>query len=160
MSEEQTESKPEETIQLVVFGLASEEYAFDISKVREIVRVKEITRIPNAPSYVRGVINLRGKIIVVIDLGKKLGLESELTESARIIVLEIADRTAGVIVDSVSEVLRLNKEGIQEPPSEIADKINMKFLKGVCVLDERLLIMLEPDEILKEEELEDLKKIK
>lgn len=160
MSEEQSESKPEETIQLVVFGLASEEYVFDISKVREIVKVKEITRIPNAPSYVKGVINLRGKIIVVIDLGKKLGLKSELTESTRIIILEIADRTAGVIVDSVSEVLCLNKEGIQEPPSEIADKINMKFLKGVCVLDERLLIMLEPDEILKEEELEDLEKIK
>ena len=139
--------KRTETLQLVSFTLGDEEYAVDILKVREIIRVPNITRVPHAPSFVEGVINLRGKVIPVIDLRKRFGLETgSHTKGTRIVVLEL-ERLIGMIVDGVSQVLRLSADNV-EPPPPIVSGISAEYLKGVGKIDERLLILLDVEKIL------------
>jgi len=105
--------------QLVVFSLGQESYGVDIYRVREIIRVPAITRVPRAPEYVEGVINLRGGVIPVIDLRKRFGMEKgEVTDERRIVVAELGSQTVGVIVDGVSEVLEVNEADIA-PPSGV-----------------------------------------
>jgi purine-binding chemotaxis protein CheW len=130
-------------LQLVTFKLENEEFGVDILKVQEINRMVNITRIPNAPHFVEGVINLRGKIIPIVDLRKKLGFKSkEYDKSTRIIVVELDGLIIGFIVDSVSEVLRIPSNTIEPPPSMIAG-IESEYIEGVGKLDDRLLILLE-----------------
>ena len=115
----------------------------DILKVQEINRMMNITRIPNAPDFVEGVINLRGKIIPIVDLRKKLGFQAkEYDKSTRIIVVELEGIVLGFIVDSVSEVLRIPNSTIEPPPS-IIKGIESEFIEGVGKLEDRLLILLE-----------------
>jgi len=134
-------------LQLVSFTLGEEEYAVDILKVREIIRVPNITRVPRAPEFVEGVINLRGKVIPVIDLRKRFGLSAgDYTKGTRIIVLEL-ERTIGMVVDGVSQVLRLGAESV-EPPPPIVSGISSEYLKGVGKVDDRLIILLDVDKIL------------
>ena len=117
--------------QLVVFTLANETYGVDISTVNEIIRMQEITEVPMTPDFVEGVINLRGRIVPVIDLRKRFNLEmAEVTQSSRIIVVELNDITVGMIVDSVSEVLRLPKENT-EPTPPMVSGVDSAYLKGV-----------------------------
>lgn len=138
-----------EILQLVTFKLGNEEYAVDILKVQEINRMVEITSIPNAPSYVEGVINLRGKVIPVINLRKKFGLDSkEMDSQSRIMVVDIGS-TVGLIVDSVSEVLRLSSDTIEPPPPMTAGNGSSEYIKGVGKLTDRLLILLDIEELLK-----------
>ena len=138
-------SSSEEILQLVTFTLGSEEYAVDILKVQEINRMKEITRVPNSPDYVEGVVNLRGKVIPVVSLRMKFGLpEKENDDQARIMIMEIVGITMGLIVDSVSEVLRI-PEGIVEPPPPMATSISSEFIKGIAKLEDRLIILLDMD---------------
>lgn len=139
-------------IQLVVFRLGVEEYGVPITQVQEINRLTTSTRIPQAPDFIEGVISLRGKVLPVIDLKKRFGLEtSAYTDEARIVVVKIADHTVGVIVDVVSEVLRLPMERVEPPPAIIAG-ITAEYLRGVGKLGDRLLILLDLNRILTETE--------
>ncbi|HOJ42752.1 MAG TPA: chemotaxis protein CheW [Syntrophorhabdaceae bacterium] len=129
--------------QLVTFKIEDDEFGVDILKVQEINRMMSITRIPNAPDFVEGVINLRGKIIPIVDLRKKLGFPGkEYDKSTRIIVVELEGIVLGFIVDSVSEVLRIPSSTIEPPPSIIRG-IESEFIEGVGKLEDRLLILLE-----------------
>ena len=135
-------------LQLVTFTLGQEEYAVDILKVQEINRMKDITRVPNSPSYVEGVINLRGKVIPVVDLRKKFDLEEkENTEQSRIMIMDIQGITMGLVVDSVSEVLRIPL-GTVEPTPPMASNISAEFIKGIAKLEDRLIILLDMDRLL------------
>ena len=135
-------------LQLVTFTLGSEEYAVDILKVQEINRMKEITRVPNSPAYVEGVINLRGKVIPVVNIRKKFGLpEKENDEQSRIMIIDIQGITMGLVVDSVSEVLRV-PSNIVEPTPPMASNISTEFIKGIAKLEDRLIILLDMDRLL------------
>jgi purine-binding chemotaxis protein CheW len=133
----------DELIQLVTFHLEREEFGVDILKVQEINRMVKITRVPQAPHYCEGVINLRGKVIPVIDLRKKFEMEvEEWTKNTRIIVCNVDGTVIGMIVDAVEEVLRIPSSTI-EPAPEIATSVNSDYIKGVAKLEERLLIFLD-----------------
>jgi purine-binding chemotaxis protein CheW len=137
-----------EVLQLVTFRLGKEEYSVDILSVQEIIRHMDLTAVPKAPEFVDGVINLRGKVIPVLDLRKRFGLEvTEKTNETRIIVVDINDKTVGFKVDAVSEVLRLSADTVEPPPSIVTDK-DSDYIKGVGKMDGRLIILLEVSKIL------------
>ncbi len=130
-------------IQLVTFKLGNEEFAVDILKVQEINKMINITRIPNAPAFVEGVINLRGKIIPIVDLRRRLGFEGRsFDKSTRIIVVELDSMVLGFIVDSVSEVLRISENTV-EPPPPLMSGTESEDIEGVGKLENRLLILVE-----------------
>jgi purine-binding chemotaxis protein CheW len=132
-----------EVLQLVSFQLGPEEYAIDILGVQEIIRMVEVTHVPNSPHYVEGVVNLRGKVIPIINLRTRLGLSlAEPTKDTRIVVVEVAHLILGFIVDSVEEVLRLPEEFIEPPPSTGRGGAG-DFHKGVGRVEGRLLILLD-----------------
>jgi purine-binding chemotaxis protein CheW len=134
-----------EILQLVTFRLGNEEYAVDILKVQEINRMKEITRVPNTPLYVEGVINLRGKVIPVINLRSKFSLaERDNDTQSRIMIMDIQGITMGLVVDAVSEVLRI-PGNIVEPTPPMASNISTEFIKGIAKLEDRLIILLDMD---------------
>jgi len=137
----------DDLIQLVSFRLGEEEFGVDILKVQEINRMAEITKIPQAPHYVEGVINLRGKVIPVIDLRKKFDMQvEEWTKNTRIVVCDVDANVVGMIVDSVSEVLRIPSSTI-EPPPEMVSSASADYVSGVAKLDERLLLFLDISKI-------------
>lgn len=132
-----------EQLQLVTFEVANEEFAVDILAVQEINRMMELTRVPQSPADVEGVINLRGKIIPVLDLRKRFGFPvGERNEQNRIIVVEVTGRVLGFIVDRVHEVLRIDSS-IVEPAPAMVCSIDSDFIAGVGKLDDRLLILLD-----------------
>lgn len=138
--------------QLVSFRIGSEEFGISIMKVQEIIRMQEITRVPQMPDFIEGVINLRGNVIPIIDLRKRFNLEiSAKTNETRIVVVSVLDRIMGIIVDGVSEVLRLTDDQI-EPPPPVISNIGKEYIKGIGKLDKRLLILLDIDRILSSEE--------
>lgn len=141
-------------LQLVAFRLGKETYAVDIQQVQEIIRMQHITQVPGAPSFVEGVINLRGRIVPVIDLRQRLGLpRGERTGETRIVVVEVPPHRVGMVVDAVEEVFRIQEEEI-EPPSSLVASIQEKYLRGVGKSGDRLIILLDLEEILKKEEAE------
>ena len=141
-------------IQLVSFKLGKEEFGVDILKVQEINRMLEITEMPNSPDFVEGIVNLRGRIIPVVDLKKRLKMPAkEHDNSTRIIVVELNGKTIGFIVDEVSEVLRI-ESNITEPPPEMTAGIDSDYITAVAKLDDRLLILLDLNRVLSEEEKE------
>ncbi|ADL12490.1 chemotaxis protein CheW [Acetohalobium arabaticum] len=148
----------EETQQLIVFNLSGEEFGVKITKVQEIIRMKEITELPNSSEFMAGIINLRGDIISVIDLRNKFGVTQEETKKTRIIIVEMDDQDVGLIVDSVSEVLRINSENIEDAPDRIAG-IKQDYLKGIGKIDERIIILLDLDKLLTAEEKIELENI-
>jgi len=134
--------------QVVVFDVANESYAVTIARVHEIIRLQTITIIPGAPECVEGVINLRGKVIPVLDLRKRFHLHAQdHTRSSRIVVVEINDQMLGLVVDGVSEVLRISTERI-EPPSPLVAGIDSHYLRGIAKLDGRLIVLLDLDQVL------------
>lgn len=138
-----------EVLQLVTFKLGDEEYGIDILKVQEINRMTDITSMPKAPFSVEGVINLRGKVIPVVNLRKRFGLDlKEIDSQSRIIVVDIGS-TVGLIVDSVSEVLRISSDTI-EPPPPITGGIGSEYIMGIGKLEDRLIILLDIDKLLSE----------
>ncbi|HBL24003.1 MAG: chemotaxis protein CheW [Syntrophorhabdaceae bacterium] len=146
-------------LQLVTFKLGTEEFGVDILKVQEINKMMNITKIPNAPAFIEGVINLRGKIIPIVDLRKRLGFrEQPYDKSTRIIVVELEGLVLGFIVDSVSEVLRIPENTIEPPPSMVAG-IESEYIEGVGKLDDRLLILLELKKIFSSPERKDIENI-
>ncbi|MDH4027600.1 MAG: chemotaxis protein CheW [Nitrospirota bacterium] len=137
-------------LQLVTFTLKNEEYAVDILKVQEINRIVEITKVPNSPDYVEGVINLRGKVIPVVNLRRKFGFEEkERDDTTRIIIMDINGLTNGLIVDSVSEVLRIPSD-IVDPAPPMASDMNSLYIKGIAKLENRLIILLDIDRLIGE----------
>ncbi|MBI5056942.1 MAG: chemotaxis protein CheW [Nitrospirae bacterium] len=137
-------------LQLVTFTLGNEEYAVDILKVQEINRITEITKIPNAPDYIEGVINLRGKVIPVINLRKKFGVyDKNSDENSRVIIMDIQGITNGLIVDSVSEVLRIPSD-IVEPAPPMASTMSSRFIQGIAKLENRLIILIDIDKLIGE----------
>jgi purine-binding chemotaxis protein CheW len=135
-------------LQMVVFDLASEYYGVDISDVREIIRMQNITRVPGTPEYMEGVLNLRGKIAPVVDLRKRLNLKvNEQTKESRIVVIDIENKDVGVIVDGVTEVLRIPVSSV-EPPSQMLTSGDNVHLKGIAKLQDKLVILLDMDSIL------------
>jgi purine-binding chemotaxis protein CheW len=138
-SREQTEN----LLHLVTFHLGREEYGVEISSVQEIIRAADITPVPGAPSHVRGVINLRGKIIPVVDLRLRFELNEEsVADDRRIIVVELGVKRIGMLVDSVSQVIKVSAGIVEEMPEE-ATSVNENFIKGVGKLDNRLIIILD-----------------
>ncbi|MCQ1537374.1 purine-binding chemotaxis protein CheW [Methanosarcina sp. KYL-1] len=145
------------TIQVIVFNLGEERYGVEISQVKEIILPTQITRIPNVPSFVEGVLNLRGQIATVINLRKRLGKEPEKNdENTRIIVVEYDNAIVGMMVDSVSEVKYLSPQNIEEIPRFLALRDESKFLKGIGKLEDGLLTLMDLKELFSEEELKEL----
>ncbi|VAX15881.1 Positive regulator of CheA protein activity (CheW) [hydrothermal vent metagenome] len=137
----------------LTFVLGDEEYGLEILKVREIIGVMEITSVPQTPEFIKGVINLRGKVIPVIDLRLKFSMESaEYTEETCIIVVDIGKALMGILVDTVSEVLDIAVDQIEPPPS-FGSKIQTEFILGMGKIKGKVKILLEIDKVLSIEEL-------
>lgn len=146
----------DELLQLVSFKIGAEEFGVDITKVQEINRMVEITKVPQAESYVEGVINLRGKVIPIIDLRKRMNMEiKENDKNTRIVVVDIENFVMGMIVDSVSEVLRIPASTI-EPPPDIVTGVNADYIQGVAKLEDRLLIFLDLSKVISVEEVKSI----
>ena len=144
-------------LQLVTFRIGEEEFGVDILRVQEIIRTMAITRVPKAPDFVEGVINLRGKVIPIIDLRKRFGLEvKEYVKHTRIIVIEISNMIVGFVVDAVSEVLRIPADTVEPPPPAVMGGIDSEYISGVGKLEDRLLILLDLDKLLSQEEQAEL----
>ena len=150
-----------ELAQFVNFRLRGEEYGVDIGSVREITRVVDISHIPESPSFIEGVTNLRGQIIPVVDLAKQFGLapQEKLPESARIVVTEVKGQTVGMIVDEVPEVLKISEENIEPTPELIQTKIRKDYIKGVGKLENRIIVLLDLEKVLAPHELEEVAKV-
>ena len=147
------------TMQLVSFTLGKELYGIEITKVREIILITDITRIPETPNFLKGLINLRSTVIPVIDLRVRFGMpEGETTDESRIMVLQARGKTIGIVVDAVSEVLRVKQEHISPPPPTVAG-LGREYLSGLVKLDERLLILLDVDKIFDEDEMATIKAV-
>lgn len=143
----------EKELQVVGLRIGRETFGLPISIVREIVRVPEITSVPNAPDYIEGVINLRGRIIPIVDLRKRFGQKTfEPNKKNRIVVVELGARAFGLIVNSASEVLRIPPSEIEEP-NNVFQEGELDYITGVGKLKGRLVILLDVNRILKRGEL-------
>lgn len=130
-------------LHLVLFRLGREEYGVPIGLVREIVRVQDVTRVPHAPAQIRGVMNLRGRILPVVELRGRLGLDAAvLTHESRVVVVEVEKRTLGLLVDAVAQVTRVSERLIASPPEEVRSA-GAEAVTGVARLGDRLLILLD-----------------
>jgi purine-binding chemotaxis protein CheW len=148
-----------EIIQLVSFNIGEEEFGVDILKVQEINRMSEVTKVPNAPDYVEGVINLRGKVIPIIDLRMRIGMpQKDSDKDTRIVVVELDSKVVGFVVDSVNEVLRINKN-ITEPPPPMVAGIDSEYITAIGKLDDRLLILLDLERILSSTERKEIEEV-
>lgn len=158
--EKESSSSSEESLQLVNFELSGEEFGVDIMQVSEIIPISKITRIPQAPECVKGLINLRGKIVVVIDLNRRLGFSPRESDSlSKIIIVKVKDTTIGMLVNSVNGILKLPLSSIESTPDMIKSKINSEYLTGVGKAGNRLLILLNLARVLGEEEVDELNQL-
>ncbi len=140
-------------IQLVSFNLDQEEYGVDVLKVREIIRMPIVTRVPNTPHYVEGVINLRGKVIPIISMRKRFGLmEIDYDKQTRIMVMDVRGELMGFIVDAVSEVIRISGSEIQPSPAAVAGGLDQECIAGVINQTERLLVLLDLEKMFSSDE--------
>ena len=141
----------EATEHLATFFLDREEYGVDVRQVQEIRRTTEITSVPRAPEFIRGVINLRGRILPVLDLKRKLGLgEVEAGRATRIVVVRVKERLLGLLVDGASQVLKVEVSRIEPPPEEVVEK-GGDYIRGVAKLDDRLIILVDLERLLAHE---------
>ena len=133
---------------LVTFFLSGEEYGVDVRLVQEIIRVVEVTQVPRAPDFIKGVINLRGRIIPVIDLKRKLGLGEVVVErQTRVVVIRLRERLVGLLVDGASQVLKVPVSTIEAAPEEVVE-IDANYIRGVAKLAKRLIILVDLPKIL------------
>ena len=140
-------------IQLVGFRLDNEDYAIAITKIQEIILMKPITRIPQVPDFIEGLINLRGSVIPIVNLRKRFGLPPrEIDDETRTIVVNVHEKTVGCVVDAVTQVMRINRDQIQSPPLGVM-AVNHQYLAGLAKLDDRLMIILDIDKLFQAEEL-------
>jgi len=149
---EQTQQLSGEVVQVVSFRLGGEEYGVDIAQVQEIIRMVEVTKVPRAPRFMEGVINLRGQLIPIIDLRTRFGMSRiPPTKSTRIVVTEIGNKRVGIVVDAVSEVLNIPIENVEDAPEMVAG-VGTEYIQGVGKLGERLIIMLDLTMVISTEE--------
>ncbi len=149
--EDLEEIKEENLLQLVGFKLGDEEYAIDVLKIQEIIRLVEITSVPRTDSFVLGVMNLRGQVIPVIDLRVRFNLErTDFDKLTRIIVVKFDSEHVGFVVDEVTEVIRIDKNSV-EPTPPLVGSIGQEYILGICKYDERLIILLDIDRVIYEE---------
>ena len=157
------DEEPRQTRQLVSFRIGEEEFGVDILMVQEIIRLPNITPIPNAPGFILGMINLRGKIIPVIDLRQRLriqgGSRSESDRRSRILIVEMFTHVTGFIVDSVSEVMKVADAEIEPTPHLVASSINAEYIQGVIKLPNRLIMLLDFSRILNPQEGRDMERL-
>ena len=160
MAEKAKELKSEK-IQLVIFRLRDEEFGVDISSVKEIIEVGIISSIPEAPSFIQGVTNLRGQVIAVIDLAKQFGLKPQenLSKTAKIVVTEVNGQKVGMLVDEVPEIVKIAKESIEPTPELIQSEIQKDYIQGVGKLEQRLIIFLNLEKVLAPHEVNELVKV-
>ncbi|MDH4161458.1 MAG: chemotaxis protein CheW [Nitrospirota bacterium] len=143
-------------LQLVVFSTGKELYGVAIQAVHEIVKVPEITEVPDAPVFLEGVINLRGKIVPVIDLRKRLRLGTgERSKSTRILIIENSGKRIGLLVDAVSEVIKVPPEAVEAPPEMIAS-VGVEYITGVVKSGSRLIVLIDLGRVLN---VEDMKRV-
>jgi purine-binding chemotaxis protein CheW len=143
--------------QIVSFRLGKETFGVRVSQVREIGKVKDITKVPKMPEFIEGVLNLRGQITTVIDLKKRFGIVSEdsgITAASRIIIAEIGDTQIGIIVDAVEDVMRVPRTNISLPPTTLTAGMEGGFLTGICKLPDRLVMLLDLNRIMSVSEME------
>lgn len=146
-------------LQLVTFKVGSEEFGIEIFSVKEIIRMLGITKVPQAPEFVEGVVNLRGKVIPIIDIRKRFGMDSlNHDKNTRIVVVEMENVLVGFVVDAVSEVLRIPADTVEPPPPVVAG-IEAEYINGVGKLEDRLLIMLDLNKLLGADEKNALKQV-
>ncbi len=146
------EQQRETVSQLVVFKLGPELYGADIAVVREVSPLQRVTRVPRTPSYIEGVTNLRGRVIPVVDLRRRLGLPaSPPTKSTRIAVAELDGEQVGMIVDAVQEVLRVPAGAIQ-PPDPMMSKVDAEYVQGIVKVEGRLIVLLDLARVLQRED--------
>jgi purine-binding chemotaxis protein CheW len=142
--------------QIVIFELAGEEYGVPISSVNSIIKMQPITRMPHTPEFVQGVTNLRGKVLPVVDLRQRFGLDpAETSKDSRIIVSQVEGKEVGMIVDGVSEVLTIQEQWVEEVPP-ITTTIESAFITGVVKIERRLVILIELEKVLSVDEKADL----
>ena len=146
-------------MQVVAFKVGREDFGVDVKKVEGVISMVDITRMPRAPQFVEGIINLRGQIVAVVDLANRLGIEStERGAATRIVVVEAQDVKVGLVVES-PEVLNINQEDIEASPMLATSDVNASFIMGVVKLGDRLLILLDVDRVLSDEERTDIGEI-
>jgi purine-binding chemotaxis protein CheW len=145
--------------QIISFKVGDEEYGLEILSVKEVIRIREITKLPKAPDFVRGVINLRGDVIPIIDLRAKFGLPvRQYSDMTRVIVVEVDDKLMGMVVDGVSHVIRIRDDQIVPPPTLVGG-ISADYIRGVGKLEEQLIVLLNIGKILTSEEKIELERI-
>ncbi|MFK7695815.1 chemotaxis protein CheW [Paenibacillus sp. HJGM_3] len=149
-----------EELKVIVFTLAHEQYGVEVDSVRTIERMQPLTRVPKTPAFVKGVINLRGVVVPVIDLRGRFQLaESDYTDNSRIIIVAVKDMEVGLIVDSANDVLDVDSDSIEAPP-EIVGGIRAKYLRGVAKLPSgSLLVLLNLEEVLNKSEIVQLEQL-
>ena len=134
--------------QVVVFDLSGETYALDILHVHEIIRIQPVTPVPGAPEYIEGLINLRGRVVPVVDLRKRFGLRTrEIGDRSRIIVVQVSDDIVGVVVDAVSEVITVSPD-LVEPAARVVTGLDAEYIRTIAKVEGHLVAVLNPDKIL------------
>ena len=146
-------------LQWVTFKLDNETYGINVMRVQEVLRYTEIAPVPGAPSYVLGIINLRGNVVTVIDTRQRFGLHStEVNDNTRIVIIEADKQVVGILVDSVAEVVYLRQSEIETAPN-VGNEESAKFIQGVCNKNNELLILVELEKMMSEEEWSELESI-
>ena len=146
-------------LQWVTFKLDNETYGINVMRVQEVLRYTEIAPVPGAPSYVLGIINLRGNVVTVIDTRQRFGLDAtEISDNTRIAVIEADKQVVGIMVDSVAEVVYLRQSEVETAPN-VGNEESAKFIQGVCNKNGELLILVELDKMMSEEEWSELESI-
>ncbi len=154
-------SEEDQLMQLVGFNIGTELFGVSILMVQEIIRSAPITTVPNSPDFIEGIINLRGNIVPVIDLRKRLNIYREDMdyEKSWILILNVNDRVTGFIVDFVTKVLKIDENTVEPPPDIVVAGLESQYIRGVCKLDKNLLILLDFNRILRIDEFKKLKDI-
>ena len=154
-------SEEDQLMQLVGFKIGTELFGVSILMVQEIIRAAPITTVPNSPDFIEGIINLRGSIVPVIDLRKRLNIYREDMdyEKSWILILNVNDRVTGFIVDFVTKVLKIDENTVEPPPDIVVAGLESQYIRGVCKLDENLLILLDFNRILRIDEFKKLKEV-
>lgn len=149
----------EEISKVIVFQLKNQQYGVDIQQIRSIERLQNITTIPNTSDFIKGVINLRGEVIAIIDLRERLNIDQvDITDNTRVLIVSVDQVQIGLIVDAATDVLDIDPTSI-DPSPEIVGDIDVTFVKGVAKLEDKLLILLDLARVLNFNELEEVKEV-
>ena len=156
---QKNEDKDDQVLQWVTFRLDGETYGINVMQVQEVLRYSEIAPVPGAPSYVLGIINLRGNVVTVIDTRHRFGLANgEVTDNTRVVIIETDNHVIGIMVDSVAEVVYLKQSEIETAPN-VGNDESARFIQGVCHKNDELLILIDLNKLLTNEEWAELDEI-